>query len=562
MKRIHFSPVAQLFLCFSFILIAFALSRWIETDGGKILIHKIDIEITETSCAAGKIYRPLNAQSLNQRPAVVLVPGLQNDKDGMSSIAIELAKRGYVALSIDNFGQGSTPSRSLLPGESVIDSAYSLLKSQSFVDKERIGIVGFSVGTIDTLLASELRNFASILLLAPYEDLARIKMSDSIIRKIHIISPFFNEFTQFRASESLIEKNKSNQVDQIQTNIFHFIMPIHPRIIAKVLDQIHADLQIPNDTPLWFNTNLQSAWIRDLCQAICFVFWLIVILPVSELLARISKNHLAITPQKISSNAVRCLPFLWIVSGIILYIIALIIAYFLYHNSNLFYRFFSISVNLIWISSMVIFWRIPVTIWQKEKDKEAFSHINVGNFLISLLIALTVLLWMYGTMRLFSRVFMIDLHFIFPFFRSLDKKWLLFLSVFFISSLFFGLYSNIFASAYRNKHSYIRFLLIGIGSQLIFLAIEYIPVVFFQTSGWEWLFSSLRGPTNFMAGLQEFNGFVWGFGSLMALFNVVISGALFLLQTKLAQQKFNNLFVSFVCSGLYSWLLISGTTQF
>jgi hypothetical protein len=65
-----------------------------------------------------------------------------------------------------------------------------------------------------------------------------------------------------------------------------------------------------------------------------------------------------------------------------------------------------------------------------------------------------------------------------------------------------------------------------------------------------------------MAGLQEFNGFVWGFGSLMALFNVVISGALFLLQTKLAQQKFNNLFVSFVCSGLYSWLLISGTTQF
>ena len=427
MKKIHFSPVAQFFLCFSLILIVFALSKWIETDGGKILIHKIDIEITETSYAAGEIYRPLNAQSLNQRPAVILVSGLQNDKESMSSIAIELAKRGYVALSIDNFGQSSTPSRFFLPDESVIDSSYALLKSQPFVDKERIGIIGFSIGTIDTLLASELQNFASILLIAPYEDLARIKMRDISDRKIHVINPLFNEFAQFRSSESLKEPNDLNSVDQIQTNIFQFIMPIHPRIIAEVLDLIHTDLQIPDDAPLWFSSDLQSAWIHDLCQLLSFILLLVIILPVSELLACIPKAHLAFTTRKNSFDPVKCLPSLWIVFGTILYLAALIIAFFVSQHSSLFYHFFSISGNLIWMSILAILLVIAGMIRKKKKAISTVSHFDFGYFLLSFFMALIFLSLMYGTMRFFSRVFMIDLHFIFPLFGSLDQRWLPFL---------------------------------------------------------------------------------------------------------------------------------------
>lgn len=55
-----------------------------------------------------KIYKPKSATKDNKAPAVLLLHGYQNDKETCDAYSIELSKRGYVVLAIDEFGHGKT----------------------------------------------------------------------------------------------------------------------------------------------------------------------------------------------------------------------------------------------------------------------------------------------------------------------------------------------------------------------------------------------------------------------------------------------------------------------
>ena len=57
---------------------------------------------------AYKLYKPVSASAENKAPAVLLLHGYQNDHETNAAYAIELAKRGAVVLSIDEYGHGDT----------------------------------------------------------------------------------------------------------------------------------------------------------------------------------------------------------------------------------------------------------------------------------------------------------------------------------------------------------------------------------------------------------------------------------------------------------------------
>src|SRR5574344_732744 len=74
-----------------------------------------NVEVTEFYGDAGngeiltyKLYKPVSATKDNKAPAVLLMHGYQNDKETNAAYSIELARRGIVALSIDEYGHGST----------------------------------------------------------------------------------------------------------------------------------------------------------------------------------------------------------------------------------------------------------------------------------------------------------------------------------------------------------------------------------------------------------------------------------------------------------------------
>ena len=83
------------------------ISQLIETDFGKVDIET-GVITTDLWDISYKLYIPETACFDNKAPAVLLLHGYQNDHETSASYGIELARRGVVAIAIDEYGHGDT----------------------------------------------------------------------------------------------------------------------------------------------------------------------------------------------------------------------------------------------------------------------------------------------------------------------------------------------------------------------------------------------------------------------------------------------------------------------
>lgn len=89
------------------------IANGIQTDFGKIKVESGVIETRlldsdEKVNIGFKIYIPKEASGTNKLPAALCLHGYQNDHETSAAYALELARRGVVALCIDEYGHGST----------------------------------------------------------------------------------------------------------------------------------------------------------------------------------------------------------------------------------------------------------------------------------------------------------------------------------------------------------------------------------------------------------------------------------------------------------------------
>jgi acetyl esterase/lipase len=135
------------------VLIAAMVSSWIQTSGGRVRVHDIKIPAQNGQWVAGDLFRPLSAKSEDPAPLVVVVPGFQRSREALANIAIELARRGIVVISIDPYAQGrSSSSNSRIAATTegygmfaVVDYAASSA-NLNYIDRSRIGSTGHSAG--------------------------------------------------------------------------------------------------------------------------------------------------------------------------------------------------------------------------------------------------------------------------------------------------------------------------------------------------------------------------------------------------------------------------------
>lgn len=79
---------------------------WFERDGGKTLVHTTIIELTGDRYLLAKLSRPIAAQSLDQRPAVIFVSDRPWNRWATVAKTSALTKRGVVTLAVDPVTQG------------------------------------------------------------------------------------------------------------------------------------------------------------------------------------------------------------------------------------------------------------------------------------------------------------------------------------------------------------------------------------------------------------------------------------------------------------------------
>jgi hypothetical protein len=125
----------------------------IQTSGGEVRLVEIRIPTQNGQWVAGDLFKPRTATADQPAPLVVVVPGFQRSKEALSNIALELARRGLVVISIDPYAQGaSSSSMSRLAATTegygmfaVVEYAWNT-PNLNYIDRQRIGVTGHSAG--------------------------------------------------------------------------------------------------------------------------------------------------------------------------------------------------------------------------------------------------------------------------------------------------------------------------------------------------------------------------------------------------------------------------------
>ncbi|MFX0051231.1 MAG: alpha/beta hydrolase [Candidatus Hermodarchaeota archaeon] len=152
MKRV---PHRFIILLISILMIfAGITTAWlVQNSFGAVITKEIDLRTTENVIIHSTLQIPNEATSSNPVPGVVVIHGVYQSKEWLMAFGIELARRGFVVLTIDAGSHGNS-------GYTSYDSdgggaaALEYLNNLTYVNK--LGIVGHSMGAGIAIQALEL----------------------------------------------------------------------------------------------------------------------------------------------------------------------------------------------------------------------------------------------------------------------------------------------------------------------------------------------------------------------------------------------------------------------
>ncbi len=160
-----------------------------------------------------KLLRPAEASQTNPMPGIVYIHGYQNNRETSDAYCIELARRGFVVLEIDAIGRGNSG----VPGDLSdphFDPTYGgkssldYLKSLPFVDSQKIGLMGHSLGAqmVYTIALEDADVNAVVISGFAYRDDASQQMPKNML----MIFGKYDEFRQRMTGTRDVEKEWMN----------------------------------------------------------------------------------------------------------------------------------------------------------------------------------------------------------------------------------------------------------------------------------------------------------------------------------------------------------------
>jgi hypothetical protein len=126
-------------------LLGSLLARYVHTGGGATTITAETIWADDGHQISAFVYTPSTATPATPAPGIAMWHGLNNTKEYMSNTALEMARRGFVVVSADMTGHGSSNGANQDIGCGG-PATLSYLQGLPTVDVERIGLVGMSQG--------------------------------------------------------------------------------------------------------------------------------------------------------------------------------------------------------------------------------------------------------------------------------------------------------------------------------------------------------------------------------------------------------------------------------
>lgn len=209
---------AKVLLCVSIVLmlISMVVSSTLQTGGGDVTIKELFWETEFGVGISANLFIPKTASDENPAPAVVTSHGAYNNKEMQDANSIELSRRGYVVLAIDQVNHGKSDLAGTngiaIPRNSGVYFGALMLSRLPYVDASRIGVTGHSMGGMSCTSAVVMDNenetpiISSVLLNsadATYTDTTSTTLSDNTAgafaniyrnRDVGIIACVYDEF--------------------------------------------------------------------------------------------------------------------------------------------------------------------------------------------------------------------------------------------------------------------------------------------------------------------------------------------------------------------------------
>ena len=165
------AAAVSLALVFLFMAVASGFnSAW-----GNVAVRDVYYPSSEGTMLHGQLFLPKGVSSANPAPAILNMHGGSDYLQMVGTYSIELARRGYVVLSVDAYGSGSSAylsggaaanaggsgkeNNSALKLDGGVSTGLEQLLTYKFVDQENIGMIGHSMG--GTYVANAALEYAS-----------------------------------------------------------------------------------------------------------------------------------------------------------------------------------------------------------------------------------------------------------------------------------------------------------------------------------------------------------------------------------------------------------------
>ena len=140
-----------LWIAIACMLISIIGSSLVQTSFGDVEIRKINLVVGNDDTLYAQMYIPKDATADHKLPLVVLQHGSQHNLQMQDMNMVELARRGFIVISGDALGHGSSTPRGLAtsPAMNFANMIYLIetcTANMDCIDTEKIGLAGHSMG--------------------------------------------------------------------------------------------------------------------------------------------------------------------------------------------------------------------------------------------------------------------------------------------------------------------------------------------------------------------------------------------------------------------------------
>lgn len=147
-KRTKLVLVIALCLC----LVSSIFASLFQSSFGAVTVKDMNVVVADGKSVNAQIYIPKKASPENKVPLVVVSHGSYNNLDHQDLNMIELSRRGFAVISIDEYNHGSSDMEvadaSIFASQAMRQIIDYACASYTFIDTDKVGVAGHSMGGI------------------------------------------------------------------------------------------------------------------------------------------------------------------------------------------------------------------------------------------------------------------------------------------------------------------------------------------------------------------------------------------------------------------------------